>query len=397
MLISNVMFALSQWIIISGLNYLGNAAAVGKYAYSLALAGVFLTIGQLGLRQFLLSSKASNEEIQVVFYIRIVTTLIAFLCLVFYCLLFVDAKYTSIIVILGIVKIIENISDICHGYFQLNHKITHIALSRIIRAFVSPLLFLTVYYFTENIYFACSSLFVSLTLVFYLIDSKAFSVGQLGMVATQLSENFGNVVKKSFPIGMTMLFVILLVNIPLFVLQNVTTDHIVGQYASIFYFVTAGSLVIQSVVQVIAPLITNNLKLKAKQEVKRLIKMSYLIAVVIGGIGIVLAGVCGTLVLTFAYGKPYGHLADLLVVAAVLNLVLGFQSVGGVSLTSLGCFNFQMVIMLITLPICYLVSLNLIPLYGAEGALYSGIVSTLIIAMLFLTKLIRELVLFEKT
>ena len=56
MLCGNVILALSQWVLIAGLNYSNAVEEVGRYSYSLALAGLFLTVGQVGVRQYLMST-----------------------------------------------------------------------------------------------------------------------------------------------------------------------------------------------------------------------------------------------------------------------------------------------------------------------------------------------------
>ena len=167
-------------------------------------------------------------------------------------------------------------------------------------------------------------------------------------------------------------------------------------YASIFYFVTAGSLVLQSAMQVISPLLTKNIKESSLLVVKSLIIKSYLMAGFFGLVGVLLAFTLGDFVLSLLYGKTFENLGGLLVIASLINFVLAFQSVGGVVLTSFGAFKYQMYCMLIAIPVCYFSSLFLVSEIGINGALYSGAITSFVIAVLFLIHSFKKLKDIEK-
>jgi len=395
-LLANIIFAISQWAIIAGLNYTDKTDVVGQYAFAIAIAGLFLTVGQLGLRPYLLSSIVEQREVQYVFHVRLITSIVAFLALIVFSYFFLSPLYLLLILVLGVGKIIENLSDICHGYYQKNFQIQQIVYARVFRSLSSPIIFLAMFFYTESIVLACAGIFISLLATFYLFDKKALAQQGIQLFSAIPFSHFKKIVTKAFPMGFATVLVILVVNIPLFVLKGNAPDVVVGMYASIFYFVTAGSLVLQSAMQVISPLLTVNIRENSAVGVKSLVKKSYYMAAVLGLLGILLASLIGTEVLQLLYGSSFEGTGELLVIASLINFSLAFQAVGGVALTSFGVFKYQMYCMLFAIPICYFSSLYLVSLIGIKGALYAGAISSLIIAGLFLVKLLKKLNEIEK-
>lgn len=395
-LLANIIFALSQWVIIAGLNYSGNTDVVGKYAFAIAIAGLFLTSGQLGFRQYLLSSIITQQEIQYLFQMRLMFSVLTFFILIIFCYIFLSPLYFSLIIVLGAVKVIENLSDICHGYYQRNFEIKKIVLSRIFRSCTSPLFFLIIFFYTENIVMASFGLFISLSMTFYFFDQKVMSQQRIKFLSIIPMFDLKEITRKASPMGVATVLVILIVNIPLFILTESRSDTDVGMYASIFYFVTAGSLILQSVMQVISPILTSKIRENSFVELKSLIKKSYIMAGVFGVIGILLATFLGGYVLTLLYGNSFENLEELVIIAAFINCTLAFQAVGGVALTSFGIFKYQMYCLLFAIPICYLISVFFVTRTGIEGALYASAVTSLIIAGFFFIKLLNKLKNIEK-
>ena len=390
-LIANLVFAISQWVIIAGLNKSGNVEVVGQYAYAIAMAGLFLTAGQFGLRQFLLSNRVSEKDMERIFYVRILTSTLAWLALFAYAYLLIDERYRNVVLLLGIAKLFENLSDVCHGYYQREMRLGAIARSRIARAILSPLVFLGTYFYTNNLQYAAVSLGLSWLVVFLLFDLAAISPKQRQFRNIFPISQLIRIGKTALPMGIATLLVMLTVNIPLLVLTERYSDLEVGQYASIFYFVTAGSLVTQSAMQVVSPAAVKLIGESNISGLKRLMRLSYLMVALLGATAIVFALLIGDWVLVLFYGEGFDNLGYLLVIAAITNFALGFQSVGGVMLTAYGTFNFQMVMCAISVVISYITSIVLVSSRGIEGALLAGAATAFVVSLCFFIKITREM------
>lgn len=379
-LVANLGLALSQWAIIAGLNRLGEVQLVGQYAYALGLAGVFLTAGQIGLRQFVMSQLPSDDELKQIFTARLLASVLSWLVLVVVGVLWIQSQYVWPLALLGLAKIVENLSDIAHGLYQRRHLAMAIAKSRLLRALLSPVVFLLLFWQSHNLLLACVGLLVSWSLAFVLCDLAALRMQGCSLTKTHL---LPSIYARTYPLGLASLLVMLAVNLPLFLLAALLDEGAVGQYSSIFYFVTAGSLLLQSALQVVSPLLVAAIKSAAKHQVLRITKLSYVAAVGYGLLGIAGAALLGESVLIFAYGEGYTGLGQWMLLAAGLNLAIALQSVGGIVLTAYGVFRFQMWVMLGSVLVSALLGYGLIALLGVPGAFLAGIIVALMNASCF--------------
>ncbi|GGA79127.1 hypothetical protein GCM10011369_21330 [Neiella marina] len=377
---ANIVFAFSQWVIIAGLNHLGSVEDVGRYAYSITLAGFFLTVGQMGLRQYLLSHSACSNHLEQAMSARVLTSFLAWFVLVIYASVSVDHSYFYLVLLLGLAKFVENISDIAHGLYQRNLKIAEIAYSRYGRSFWTPLVFLGIFYLTASITWACIGLIVCWGVLFAKYDRPALLVQkQAPLNKTPLLE----MLKRSTPLGITNVLVLLAVSLPLFLLAEFVTDVELGQYASVFYFVTAASLILQSVLQVVSPVLVTHLSKGEQVAAKRLVVYSYLLAGSYGVFGVAAAMLIGEWVVAFIYGDQFVGLGYLTVLAATINFALSIQAVGGIVLTAHGVFNYQMYVMVLSVIVSAVGGYLLIASYGLAGAFYAGALTALVNALLF--------------
>ncbi|WP_293750654.1 hypothetical protein [uncultured Paraglaciecola sp.] len=387
-LFSNLVLAFSQWVLIASLNYSGNIGVVGQYSYALALAGFFLTVGQVGLRQYILSSSINVDQLEQLFVTRLLASILTWGLLVLYALLVVDDIYFWLVLLIGLAKIAENMSDLAHGFYQRKFMVMQIARSRIARSIFTPLVFLGVFFNTDNISYACVAMLITWVIIFMVFDKEAMDTKQQGLNKV----NFVPVILvNAYPLGITSVLVLLVVSMPLFILAKMADDIQVGQYASVFYFVTAGSLIMQSVLQVISPIIVAHLKDRLHSNIITLAKNCYLLAIAYGLIGVFLAVYIGEWVLQLVYGDSFNGLGSLVVLAALINLALAIQAVGGIVLTAHGIFKFQMKVMSFSVLISAIAGYYCIINFGVSGAFYAGLLTALVIGICFGFRVIQEL------
>ena len=387
-LLSNIILAFSQWALIASLNYSGNIGVVGQYSYALALAGFFLTVGQVGLRQYILSSSIDSGHLEQLFVTRLIASILTWVLLVLYALIVVDDIYFWLVLLIGLAKIAENMSDLAHGFYQRQFMVMHIARSRIARSITTPIVFLGVFFSTQNISYACIAMLITWVMVFIVFDKGAMNTKQQALT----NVNFvPTILINAYPLGITSVLVLLVVSMPLFILAKMADDIQVGQYASVFYFVTAGSLIMQSVLQVISPIIVAHLKERLHSNIITLTKNCYLLAIAYGLIGVILSIYIGEWVLLLVYGDSFTGLGSLVVLAALINFALAIQAVGGIVLTAHGVFKFQMKAMSISVLISAIAGYYLIRDYGVSGAFYAGLLTASIIGTCFGLRVIQEL------
>lgn len=370
------------------LNLSGRVDLVGQYSYALAISGVFLMAGQMGMRQLVMSKLISEQQLSQIFVSRLFTSLIAYIFLVIYTLVFEEDKIGMIILSLGLLKFIENLSDISHGLFQRNYEAKKIAVSRMLRSLLCAFTFIMVFYFFEILFVATLGLFSSVLIVFLIVDAKAFELSQFNLLN---NDKVISVVKASAPMGIATFLIMLLTNIPIFFLANYWPDKYVGQYASIFYLVTAGSLIFQSAIQVLSPIFISLLNQRHFDRVKTLLFKLYAGALLFGLIGFIAAMLASDSIIPLMYGEQFEFEHQWILIAAGINLLLAIQSVGGVFLTAAGVFNFQLVAVLSTATLSLFSSLILVSMSAVSGALFVSLISNFVLAMAFILRAVWEL------
>ncbi len=388
MLCGNVILALSQWVLIAGLNYSNAVEEVGRYSYSLALAGLFLTVGQVGVRQYLMSTDIPISHVRQLYVTRLLMSVLTFVLLLLYASLFVDTGYFWVVVFLGLAKIIENMSDLAHGFYLRRFDIYQITQSRVVRSTFSPIAFLGIYYISNNLVLSSVGLCIAWLVSYMWIDRAGFSSKDKNIHEV---DQITSILKIAYPMGVTSVLVLLSINIPLFVLAEKASDLDMGHYASVFYLVTAGSLLIQSALQVLSPIFIGLIKDSLVLQLIRLSSKSYLLSIVYGVAVILLAGLMGEWLLVFLYGTSFVGLGNLVTLAAYLNFMLAVQAVGGIILTALGVFRYQMWVMAASIVVGAVTSLWLVPVQGVTGAFIAGTIAAAFNAALFGLKVFQEL------
>ena len=388
MLSGNLVLAFSQWLLIAGLNYSGDIESVGRYSYALALAGLFLTIGQAGVRQYLMSSNIPSAHINQLFITRLITSLCTFLLLTAYANWLVEPVYFWIILALGIAKLIENMSDLAHGFYLRKFDIFGITRSRIFRSVTTPCTFLGAYYLLDSLLLACLALCLAWLVTYIVCDKSGIDAESKQIRKT---DQVPSVIVTAYPMGVTAVLVLLSVNIPLFVLAEMRSDLDVGHYASVFYFVTAGSLVIQSALQVLSPTLISLIKDSLFSHIVRLSLKSYGLSALYGLVILAGAWLLGEWLVVFLYGDSYKGLGGLVTLAAYVNLMLAIQAVGGIILTAFGVFKYQMQVMVGSVIFGVATSVWLVPLYGVSGAFIAGAMTAAFNAVFFGIRVFHEL------
>ncbi|WP_395341657.1 hypothetical protein PN836_019780 [Ningiella sp. W23] len=368
-LIANIAMALSQWAVIAWLNRSGNVDDVGRYAYSLALAGLALSLGHVGLRQYLMSDRMSKADEQFVFPTRVITSFLALFILAIISTFTIDIALITLVLILGLAKYFENLSDIAHGFALRSFKNTDLAISRIIRSILTPTLFILAYTLTGNISIAALAIVLAWVIVFLLVDTKLIpslprkQIPSSGNKASKLETDLGHylkngfhIVKQSYPMGISSVLLVFTVSFPLFMLGEYANDTSLGIYSSVFYYVTAASLLLQSLLQVLSPLFLRYFQQSSFRNLKKLSARSYAFALAYGVIGIMIAYFFGESVTVLLYGNAFIDTHSLVIAAATLNMALAIQSVGGIILTAKGLFAWQLKIMSFSALLCIAIS-----------------------------------------
>ena len=376
--VGNVIYAASQWGILTSLAKLGTPATVGQYALGLAITAPIFMLFNLQLRAVQATDAKDTYEFGHYFGLRLITSLIAIVFVSI--ILFIghyDVQTSWIIFLIALSKGIESISDIVFGLLQKHERMDRIALSQILKGPLSLVFLAIILWLTGSLISAIIGLIVTWLCLLVLYDftnARSFS-----RVIPQIDRRrLWELVKLSFPLGIVMMLVSLNPNIPRYFIEGYLGAEQLGYFAAITYIMVAGNTVVNALGQSASPRLA---KLYANQQMdkyKKLLLRLVAVGLCLGIIGIITVIFVGEHILCILYSKEYAdynHIFIIVMVSAAISFVSSFL---GYSMTAARVFKIQPVLNGIVTLASFVLSFLLIPLWGLEGAGYTLIAVSVI-------------------
>lgn len=384
-LIGNIVYAACQWGMLSVLAKLGTPEMVGQFALGLAITAPVMLFSNLSLRSVQSTDALQEYRFGEYLALRLTTTLFALLLITGIAFFIGDARETMwVILLLGLAKATESISDVFYGLFQQYERMDRIAYSLLGRGCLGLVLFALGTYLTGNIVGGVLGLVVAwgLILVAYDIPSGAFIL--------HLASRFGawqpiwktqkllHLAKRALPLGFTLMLISLNANIPRYFIQGYNGERELGFFAAMAYLMVAGTTVVNALGQSASPRLANYY---AKGSVT-LFRALLLKLIGIGGWlgigGVLLAWVAGKEILALLYRQEYAAFSETLVWLAVATGISYIASFLGYGMTAAHYYRIQPFILIVTVASSILFSYWLIPSYGILGAVWAiGLASIL--------------------
>jgi O-antigen/teichoic acid export membrane protein len=396
-LIGNLVYAASQWGMLVVLAKLGNLEMVGQFTLGLAITAPIITFTNLQLRGLQATDALEQYSFGHYFGLRIISTGLA-LVIIGAIALFSGYPWTTalIILLIGISKSIEAISDVFYGLLQQHERMDRIAVSLMIKGPLSLLLLTLGIYFTGTLWWGILGLIVAWLLVLIISDVRS-SVLLLRHLRTTQRDRQTTVSNLSYamspkwqpkvllslislalPMGIVMLFVSLNVNIPRYFLEQRLGMEDLGIFAAISYLMVAGKLVVSSLAMSADARLAKYYASGNLSAFRNLLLKLLGIASILGGIGVLIALFAGREVLSILYKPEYGQRNDifiLVMVAALIDYLFAFLGHG---MTAARYFRVQIPLLATVSLTSGLSSLFLIPILGMQGAALSLIISTFV-------------------
>ena len=374
--VGNVIYATSQWGILTSLAKLGTPATVGQYALGLAITAPIFMLFNLQLRAVQATDAKDTYEFGHYFGLRLVTSLIAiFLASVIAFIGHYDVQTSWIIVLIALSKGIESISDIVFGLLQKHERMDRIALSQILKGPLSLVVLAIILWLTGSLISSMIGLIVTWLslLVFYdLANARYFA-----RVFPQM--NWGRLwrlVKLSLPLGIVMMLVSLNPNIPRYFIEGHLGADQLGYFAAITYIMVAGNTVVNALGQSASPRLAKLYADRRVDEYKRLLRRLVIVGICLGVAGIALVLLVGEHILSLLYTKEYADYNSIFAIV-MTSAAIGFvSSFLGYSMTAARVFKVQPIINGIVTLSSLFFSFVLIPSKGLEGAAYTLVITS---------------------
>jgi O-antigen/teichoic acid export membrane protein len=400
--VGNIVYAASQWGILVILAKLGSPEMVGQFTLGLAVTAPVILFCNLQLRQIQTTDVKQQYSFSDYLGLRLISTGLALLAIA---IITIKAGYrwetSLVILVIGLSKVLEAISDIFHGLFQYHERMDRIAISLMIKGPLSLLALGIGVFLSGNVLGGAIGLTIvwALVLIFYDLPSGIFILKSLVLAPAsnpaaesithhrpQLRPRFHlpdlrKLVGLSLPLGFVMMLISLNTNIPRYFIESYLGERELGIFSALSYLMVAGGIVVNALGQSASPRLAKYYAAGNRKDFSNLLFKTVLIGALLGGISILIAAIAGKEILTLLYRPEYAqqlYLFVLLMMAAGAGYVASFLGYG---MTAAQYFRVQMPLFVIVTGISALVCWWLVPSQGLVGAAIAMIVGAVVQAV----------------
>lgn len=394
-LIGNVTYAGCQWAMLVVLAKLGRPELIGQFALGLAITAPIIVFTNLQLRAIQATDAAGEYRFGDYLGLRLLMTAAAILVIIGIGLV---GKYRSdtaaVIVIIGLAKAIEALSDLLYGLLQQHERFDRIARSMMVKGALSLVVLAIVIYVTGSMIWGALGLAISWLVVLLGYDLPC-AVGILGAGAFRLrysidrsrlragvipdweATRLTKLAILALPMGITTMLLSLNVNIPRYVIQHFLGERELGIFAALAYATTAGPTIVSALGQSASPRLSKHFARRELAAFRSLVGKLLMVGMILGVGGIAIALIAGRDVLRLIYTSEYARhagLFNLLMIAVAIGYLAGFI---GYAVTSARYFRPQAPLSVFVVGTTALASAWLVPRYGLTGAAWALLIAAL--------------------
>lgn len=244
--LGSVVYAITQWMIISSITRVLSVDSTGEYATSLGIVTTVNIFFSFGIRQITYSSSENwvKDLYLPVIFLQVISSLVS--------LVIVSIFYSPLILLtlfLSLFKLIETLTEYQYGLYQLEDNHKKIAQSRIVRSIVYTIFFISTLTISKSIILATASMFFANLVLFFIIDK----IKLVNLCLIDFSVNLRHIFQLGLPLAITAAFLSLRSTSPRFILEHYMGYETVGVFVSYLYLINAGNMMVQAWAQVIAP------------------------------------------------------------------------------------------------------------------------------------------------
>ncbi len=386
--IGNIIYAGCQWGMLVVLAKLGSPEMVGKFTLGLAITAPVIMFTNLQLR----TVQATDAKQQYLFSdylgLRLLGTSLALVVIVAITLMSGYAWETSLIILLvGLAKAFESISDVFYGLIQQHERMDRMAISLMIKGPLSLLLLAMGVYISGNLVWGVLGLVFAWAGVLlgydvrsgiYILSSNNSNSQTRKLQPRWHLQTLRKLVWLALPMGFVMMLISLNTDIPRYIIAGYLGERELGIFAALAYLMVAGNMIVNALGQSASPRLAKYYAAGNGAAFRTLMVKLVGVGAVLGGIAILLAMVAGRQILTLVYRPEYAQQLNLfvwLMVAAGIGYVASFLGYG---MTSARYFRIQMPLFTAVTGTSAIACLWLIPTWGLQGAAIALILAAIV-------------------
>ncbi|MGY0691506.1 oligosaccharide flippase family protein [Virgibacillus sp. FSP13] len=391
-LAGSVIYSFTQWLLLIIIAKLGNPEMVGLFALGLAVTAPIIMLTDMELRMALVTDAKSSFGFAHYAGTRILSVGLSFAIMIVAVLVLGYGVNAAIIIILiGMTKLPESVSDIYHGLLQKHERMDLITISNSSKGILTVLVFAVMLYVTNNLMMAIMGQLMVWTLILLFLDCKLAK--QYAAIQPLFHPpSIRKLVQLTIPLGFMALLTSFNTNIPSYLVEYYLGKEELGYFAAILYIYFAGSRMSNSLRQPTAPMLAT---LYADNNIKgylKLLSMLMALGLLIGFTGFLVVSLFGKFLLSIIYTPGYAVYSKLFIVIMVSGIISYPASFLDTGIMATRFFRFQPYLAGVRVVASLIGCFLFIPEYGLLGAAYALIFSSaaklfgLIFVLVFILK-----------
>lgn len=389
--VGNVVYAGCQWGMLLVLAKLGSVESVGVFGFALAVTAPIIIFGNLQLRTVLATDANRQYVFGEYFALRLASLALGLSAISAVALLGRFPQETVLIIlIIGLAKAIESISDIIYGLLLQNERMDQIARLQIIKGCLSLVAMGLTVYISKSVIWGAAAMAGTWALCLVAFDYPC-AVWCLGRSRRHELRPRWNVMamlhmaRRSTPLGFAHVIESLAEFTPIYLIAYFLSPGELGIYVAISALMRIGNIAIRPVVYTTSPRLAQLYANGNLSAFLRLVTKIAGVASLIGLVGTVLALLFGRQLLILLYSPEYAEHVRLLVWIAIATTVSLVTKID-VAFIALRSYWQLLLIWGIGILSLVLISSVLIPEFHLEGAAIALFIANLI-RMLMIVRL----------
>jgi O-antigen/teichoic acid export membrane protein len=383
--VGNLLYGASQWGMIVIFTKAFAPEIFGMYAIAMSISTPIFSFSALQLRAVMVSEHKHHKPFALYLAARLSTSLVACFILAGICLTgAVSASTVPIVIALGLGQCVVLIKDIFQGYMQRHERMDAVAISLIIQGGLSIIGIAAFTLLFRNITAAIYGMVLAELIVLIAYDIPV--VIRLGSKTRMLSAlrdsrlvvnaaQMLTLLRVALPLGIVTLLLTLQTNIPRYFLANSAGESAVGFYTAVATFMALEDLLISALGQSTV----RRLSIYYGTDMRRyrhLLFRLILFGLASGLLGVAVVGVFGREMIAVFFRAEYIAYYDVLIWLMVARVILNVGSFLGYGMTSARYFSAALWVYVIMTIVLIVTSWMLIPIWYAQGAAWSVIISS---------------------
>ncbi len=385
--LGQAVYVLSQYLLIVLLTHLGGVEQVGLLILGFSVSAPIMMLCNFRLNLLLASDMRSTFKFLDYFTLRLFTTLLGFLVIIFVALLFLRHAFL-IIVLIGLTKCFEALSDICFAFAQKIERNKHIGMSQMFKNMLALPAFFLIYKLTLSLPLAffvfgiaklAGLVFYDLPVVAKFINPSRvggpFTVSFLKTRVYQFIAQSKTLLIAGLPLSLVAGLNSLNTNIPRYFVEKLLDDRMLGHFSPINYIFNMSLVMVGMMLAATLPRLSKYYYSYDKKSLTRMIRLLLILVVCMGGLAVLTAYFWGGQIITFFFGKIYAESAGLLFIYLIAATVNYIGLIFIYLLTAMRKLQVQIFVFLLTSMVTASSCWYLVPRYQLAGAVWAEVIA----------------------